>query len=76
MFQNLKADNQWPHLHFAKICEKLVQFNRNSERDYDFLNKTLNLCAEEIYEIGATALDCSIMLTFCKVNSEISTSIE
>lgn len=55
------------------MCRKLGQINEENivdAIDYDYLKSVCNLNDEEIYAIGATALDCSIMLTIQRVNNE------
>lgn len=66
-----------PHQSILDLCEKLDQFcNKKSDKiDFERL-KLLNsmLADEELYEIGATALDCSIMLTMQRTVGHQSTS--
>lgn len=66
------TDMEWIRLHFAQLYEKLRGFDWNVGCDvnFEYLEKTLNLSSEEIYEIGATALDSSIMLTVQKVDGQ------
>lgn len=69
--KKLSAD--WPHSHVAELCRKLDQFDENDGADsidYESLKTVYDLSDEEIYEIGATALDCSIMLTIQCANDE------
>lgn len=59
------------------MCQKLGQFNDENTHDavdYDHLKSTCNLCDEELYEMGATALDCSIMLTIQRVKNQMDLS--
>lgn len=63
----------WIHSHVLEMCDKLCQINDKNavdEVDYDYLKATCNLSDEEMYEIGATALDCSIMLTIQRANND------
>ncbi|XP_031622852.1 inositol-pentakisphosphate 2-kinase [Contarinia nasturtii] len=57
---------QWSHSHVSKLCQKLDMADENIDNiiDYEYLKTTYNLSDEQMYEIGATALDSSIMLTF------------
>lgn len=70
----LVQNENWPHLHVHKLNRKLNQFNsnRSTQVSYEYLKTKLNLDDEEMYEIGATALDSSIMLTFQKTDQSIS----
>lgn len=54
------------------MSKKINQLDRNMTDtiDYDYLKTIGKLTDEEIYEIGATALDSSIMLTFQSVNQQ------
>lgn len=61
--------SNWPHSHIAEMCQKLDE-NSVDAVDYDYLKSKCNLNDEELYEIGATALDCSIMLTMQRVKNE------
>ncbi|XP_055295906.1 inositol-pentakisphosphate 2-kinase [Sitodiplosis mosellana] len=67
-WENLIRSKQWPHLHVIALHEKLGRHTTHQNPvdviDYEYLKSTCNLSDEEIYEIGATALDSSIMLTF------------
>lgn len=64
-------DGLWPHSHVNELSKKLNQIDRDQIGDnmYEVLKTTYNLDNEEIYEIGATALDVSIMLTFQETKS-------
>lgn len=64
LLNNLSSD--WPHSHIAEMCQKLNE-NTVDAVDYDYLKSVCKLHDEELYEIGATALDCSIMLTIQRV---------
>lgn len=66
--QNNLTSN-WPHSHIAEMCQKLNE-NSFDAVDYDYLKTVCSLNDEEIYEIGATALDCSIMLTAQRVEND------
>lgn len=70
----LIQNDYWPHLHVHELNRKLNQskLNRFTQVNYEYLKEILNLHVEEIYEIGATALDSSIMLTFQKTDQTIS----
>lgn len=64
----------WPHSHVAEMCRKLSRIsdeNTIDAVDYDNLKSVCNLSDEEMYEIGATALDCSIMLTMQRAKNEM-----
>lgn len=64
----------WPHLRVVELCQKLSQINDGNTIDvvdYDNLKSACNLSDEEMYEIGATALDCSIMLTIQRAKNEM-----
>lgn len=54
-----------PRASISSLCEKLEQANQSllDEIDYEHLRAECHLTDEELYEVGATALDCSIMLT-------------
>lgn len=69
-WNELKNDfsSNWPHSHIAGMCQKLNGITIDA-LDYDYLKSGCNLNDEEMYEIGATALDCSIMLTTQRVRS-------
>lgn len=70
--QNSLSSN-WPHSHIAEMCQKLEQMNNESTAeaiDYDYFKAVCSLNEEELYEIGATALDCSIMLTSQRVKND------
>lgn len=74
---DVTADNdKWPHEHITELCEKLDKFESDciDEVNFEYLRSTLGLSMEEIYEIGATALDASIMLTFRKFGDQVSNS--
>lgn len=65
LFGTLARDGNWPFEHLNQLGRKIDTFaSRKFEIDKPFLENTLQLSQEELYEIGATALDCSIMLTF------------
>lgn len=70
----LIENENWPHLHIHKLNRKLDQFksNQTTQVSYEYLKTKLNLHDEEMYEIGATALDSSIMLTFQNTDRSIS----
>lgn len=70
----LIQNENWPHLHVHELNRKLNQFksNRSMQVSYEYLKTKLNFHDEEIYEIGATALDSSIMLTFQETDQNIS----
>lgn len=63
-------DEHWPHTHVNQLRAKLNQFdwNRIGSVNYESLKTMINMRDEEMYEIGATALDSSIMLTFQKTD--------
>lgn len=66
--------SNWPHSHIGEMCRKLGQINEGNTVDaidYDCLKSVCNLGDEEMYEIGATALDCSIMLTIQCADTEV-----
>lgn len=65
--QNDLSSN-WPHSHITGMCQKLNGTTIDA-LDYDYLKSVCNLNDEEMYEIGATALDCSIMLTAQRLKS-------
>lgn len=54
------------------MYEKLGHTDQNFPDviDYEYLKTTCNLNDEEMYEIGATALDSSIMLTFQRIEQQ------
>lgn len=56
--------------HNTRLCGKLAKFKWESTNGINFehLKTKLALDVEEIYEIGATALDLSILLTFKKTD--------
>lgn len=70
----LIQNENWPHLHLHELNRKLNQFesDQSTQVSYEYLKTKLNLHDEEMYEIGATALDSSIMLTFQKTDQIIS----
>lgn len=61
------------------MCQKLRQINDENIVDpidyYDYLKSECNLNNEEVYAIGATALDCSIMLTIQRVKTEMDSEL-
>lgn len=63
--KNADLSNQPLHSHDSQICDKLFQTDQRTldAIDYDHLKSIFRLTDAELYEIGATALDCSIMLT-------------
>lgn len=67
-FVEFVTDENWSHSHIYRFREKLHGFNCNGIDDinYAFLKSQWKMSSEELYEIGATALDASIMLTFQK----------
>lgn len=70
LFDKLTCDDNWPFEHLNGLCRKIDTYaSTKLEIDKPFLENALNLTQEELYEIGATALDCSIMLTF-QIHSE------
>lgn len=67
------ASTNWIHSHVFEMYQKLSQINDENAIDvidYDYLKSACNLNDEEMYEIGATALDCSIMLTIQRAKKE------
>lgn len=65
LFDALARDDNWPFEHLNKLSQKIdTHASRKFEIDKPFLENTLKLTPDEMYEIGATALDSSIMLTF------------
>lgn len=70
----LIQNENWSHVHVNELNRKLDQFKLNPSTpvSYEYLKTKLNLNDEEMYEIGATALDSSIMLTFQKSDQRIS----
>lgn len=67
LFGTLTRDDNWPFEHLNKLGRKIdtiAMADRKFEIDKAFLENTHKLTHEELYEIGATALDSSIMLTF------------
>lgn len=65
LFGILARDDNWPFGHLNQLGRKIdTRASSKLEIDKAFLVNTLKLTQEELYEIGATALDCSIMLTF------------
>lgn len=75
-WSEFNLSSNWPHSHVAEMCRKLGQINEEGNTidviDYDCLKSVCKLSDEEIYEIGATALDCSIMLTIQRAENEIN----
>lgn len=78
----LDDENEWKnhlssnrlHTHVDEMCRKLRHINDENTTDavdYDYLKSIFNLSDEEMYAIGATALDCSIMLTIQRVKNEM-----
>lgn len=69
---NLLRNEQWSNAHISEVCEKLSRNDQNAIDviDYEYLKAVCKLNDEEIYEIGATALDASIMLTFSNNNQQ------
>lgn len=56
----------------SKVCDKLFQLDQSISDaiNYDNLKNQFHLTDEDLYEIGATAMDCSIMLTMqCAMES-------
>lgn len=79
LFDALARDDNWPFDHLNKLCRKIDTYAYASgkcEIDKSFLVNThdVELLQEELYEIGATALDCSIMLTFQRHGKQIDTN--
>lgn len=74
-FTKLITDEHWPHSHVNELSEKLKHFNwcQTTEVNYNLLRTEFQMKDEEIYEIGATALDSSIMLTFRQFEQNIPT---
>lgn len=66
LFSELHLNDDWPFSHVHQLYDKLKSFDSNAKNDLnkEFFKNTFQLSAEEIYEFGATALDCSIMVTF------------
>lgn len=55
-----------------ELCQKISQSDQNIAEtiDYEYLKTICKLNDEELYEIGATALDSSIMLTFQSIDQQ------
>lgn len=77
---DLVRDEEWQFLHISGMCQKL---QRQTDEDitnfvncYQYLQSVCQLNDEEIYEIGATALDCSIMLTIQKYTSSSQNAMD
>lgn len=75
LFHKLTCDGNWPFEHFNGLSRKIDTYvSRKLEIDKPFSENTFELTQEELYEIGATALDCSIMLTFQIHGKQIDTN--
>lgn len=70
-WMDLNRHHDWPHSHVSELCQKLYNIDENTidTVDYEYLSRQ-NVSDEEMYEIGATALDCSIMLTIQRIDNE------
>lgn len=65
LFGALTCDVNWPFEHLNRLSRKIDAYaGRKFKIDKAFFESTLKLTLEELYEIGATALDSSLMLTF------------
>lgn len=72
LFDALARDDNWPFRHLNELCRKIDTYASSKiEIDKPFLESKLKLTHEELYEIGATSLDCSIMLTFQRLSTQI-----
>lgn len=71
----LTRDVNWPFEHLNELSRKIDTYASSKfEIDKPFLESALKLTQDELYEIGATALDCSIMLTFQRQRKHIDTN--
>lgn len=72
-WEDLMKNTRWSHSHTSELCRKLSQTDQSTDVDvidYEYLKTTCKLNDNEIYEIGATALDSSIMLTFQNIGKQ------
>lgn len=72
-WEDLIKNKRWPHSHTSELCRKLQSQADHSAVDvidYEYLKTTCKLNDNEIYDIGATALDASIMLTFQNIGKQ------
>lgn len=68
------ANIEWPINHIINLHNKLADFNPQQETNItsDYLKTVHQLDSGELYDIGATALDSSVMLTFQNVTNSMA----
>lgn len=71
LFDKLARDDNWSFEHLNELCRKVDEAYANDESNIgiEFLENTAGLTHGEMYGIGATALDCSVMLTFQRIDN-------
>lgn len=67
----LTENIRWSFQHVKSLDSKLVRYSpaQISDNTLETLSETYDLSPEELYDVGATALDSSIMLTFQNITS-------